>query len=126
MTGNKSDNFGNSKLMSMGFENQGFTLKKEGQAIKVNMFGVTLGTYNKFDELYKFIMRTKNTMTEVKNQLASQFNDEAYVKNLKAAIEYSKNLVQAKSERDFSDRGSFTGNKDFDKMYKDHTLRKMG
>ena len=69
MTGNKSDNFGNSKLMSLGFENQGFSIEKENKVIRVNMFGLTLGTYNKFEELYKFIMRTKNTMTRVGNQL---------------------------------------------------------
>jgi len=33
------------------------------------MFGVTLGSYNRFEELYKFAMRTKNTMTNVKDNL---------------------------------------------------------
>jgi hypothetical protein len=37
----------------------------------MNMFGVTLGTYNKFEELYKFLMRTKNTMTHVKDNLVT-------------------------------------------------------
>jgi hypothetical protein len=35
------------------------------------MFGLTLGSYNKFEELYKFIMRTKNTMLKVKDTMAS-------------------------------------------------------
>ena len=65
LTGNKSDQYGNSKLVSFGFENQGFNIIKEGNTIKMNMFGVTLGTYNRFEELYKFIMRTKNTVTKV-------------------------------------------------------------
>lgn len=35
------------------------------------MFGVTLGTYNRFEELYKFIMRTSNTITSVKETIES-------------------------------------------------------
>jgi hypothetical protein len=35
------------------------------------MFGLTLGTYNRFEELYKFGMRTKNTMMNVKELVES-------------------------------------------------------
>lgn len=59
MTGNKNDLYGNSKLMSFGVEDQGFTIQKTGKELTVNMFGITLGSYNKFEELYKFGMRTK-------------------------------------------------------------------
>ena len=57
--------------MSFGFENQGVKINKQDQVISMNMFGVTLGTYNKFEELYKFLMRTKNTVTSVADNLAA-------------------------------------------------------
>jgi predicted ATP-binding protein involved in virulence len=70
------------------------------------MFGVTLGSYNKFEELYKFIMRTKNTMLKVKDTMASQIKDEAYVQNLKKAIDTAKNIAPAsRSDRSYSDIG---------------------
>ena len=65
MTGNKSDNFGNTKLMSFGFEKQNLSITKEAENIRCNIFGMTLGSYNKFEELYKFASRTKNTVTGV-------------------------------------------------------------
>ena len=71
MTGNKSDFYGNSKLMSFGLEQQHFSLVKEGKSIKLNAFGITLGVFNRFEELYKFIMRTKNTMTSVSERISS-------------------------------------------------------
>lgn len=75
MTGNKSDFYGNSKLVSLGFENQGFVIQKVKNDIKTNFFGVTLGCHNRFEEVYKFIMRTKNTVTEVGEKLQSEFKD---------------------------------------------------
>ena len=71
MTGNKSDYYGNSKLMSFGLEQQHFSLVKSGKSIKLNAFGITLGVFNKFEEQYKFVMRTKNTMTSVQEKLTS-------------------------------------------------------
>ena len=65
MTGNKSDIYGNSKLVSVGFEDQGFSITKDGENIRMNFFGVTVGCYNRFEELYKFAMRTQNTVTQV-------------------------------------------------------------
>lgn len=62
LTGNKQDKYGNQKLISVGFENQSFQLLKQDKVIKLNMFGLTLGTYDKFEELYKFMMRTKYTV----------------------------------------------------------------
>mmetsp|Transcript_8327 Transcript_8327/g.13927 ORF Transcript_8327/g.13927 Transcript_8327/m.13927 type:complete len:183 (-) Transcript_8327:602-1150(-) len=100
MTGNKSDYFGNSKLVSLGFENQGFFVQKLRQEIQVNFFGVTVGTYNRFEELYKFIMRTKNTVTQVTSQLQSEMKDEQYLNDLKLAIERSKGLVVQGSKSD--------------------------
>ena len=63
MTGNKTDTYGNSELMSFGFENQGCKINKQDVQISMNMFGITLGTYNRLEELYKFMMRSMNTMT---------------------------------------------------------------
>ena len=57
--------------MSFGFEKQGFNIVKSDKTIKLNMFGVTLGCYNKFEELYKFVMRTKYTMMGIKERLES-------------------------------------------------------
>jgi hypothetical protein len=39
--------------------------------MKINMFGVTLGSYNQFEELYKFGMRTKNTVTSIKDNITN-------------------------------------------------------
>jgi len=55
MTGNKSDFFGNSKLMSVGFENQGFTVTKAQSTINCNFFGLTLGLYNSVEEVFNFV-----------------------------------------------------------------------
>ena len=41
------------------------------KVIKLNMFGLTLGTYNRFEELYKFGFRTKNTIMSVKEMVES-------------------------------------------------------
>lgn len=65
LTGNKQDQHGNSKLISLGFENQAFQLLKQEKVIKLNMFGLTFGTYDKIEELYKFMMRTKYTILSV-------------------------------------------------------------
>ena len=71
MTGNKSDSYGNSKLMSFGLENQVLTVTKIKKIIKLNAFGLTLGTYNSSEELYKFLMRSKNTMSSIFENLQS-------------------------------------------------------
>lgn len=78
MTGNKSDFYGNSKLMSFGFEKQHFSLSKDGKVIKLNAFGITLGIFNQFEELYKFAMRTNSTMISVRDRIKSQIKDEEY------------------------------------------------
>jgi hypothetical protein len=78
MTGNKSDFYGNSKLMSFGFEKQHFSLSKDGKVIKLNAFGITLGVFNQFEELFKFAMRTNSTMISVGERIKSQMKDEEY------------------------------------------------
>jgi hypothetical protein len=111
MTGNKSDYYGNSKLMSFGCEKQGFSIVKQNKAIKVNMFGLTLGSYNRFEELYKFLMRTKNTMLKVKETMTSQIKDEDYVQSLKKAIDTAKNIAPAsRSDRSYSEIGAGDNN----------------
>ena len=42
------------KLLSFGFENNGFNIKKIGPKIEINAFGVTLGVYDSFEEIYLF------------------------------------------------------------------------
>lgn len=111
MTGNKSDQIGNTKLMSFGFENQGFNILKEESQITMNMFGVTVGTYNRLEEVYMFAMRTKNTMENVKDRLAKQIDEEQYIKDMKQAVENAKNMARARSEKSYSDFGD---KEDFD------------
>ena len=44
-------------------------LLKQDKVIKLNMFGLTIGTYDKFEELYKFMMRTKYTVMSVQERV---------------------------------------------------------
>lgn len=92
LTGNKSDAYGNSKLLSFGFQEQGFTVKKHRDQIEVNVLGVTLGVYNTFEEVYKFAMRSQNTMLQVKDHVESSLKDDEYVQELKAAVEASRSV----------------------------------
>jgi len=90
MTGNKSDKDGNSKLTSFGFENQGFKISKEDKEITMNMFGITFGSYNKLEEVYKFVNRTKNTVTDAGKGMAKQLDEESYIKALQDAVKDAK------------------------------------
>lgn len=51
------------------------------------MFGLTLGTYDRFEELYKFMMRTKYTMMSVQERVQAQIEDTDEVREMKTAIE---------------------------------------
>lgn len=117
MTGNKSDYYGNSKLMSFGFENQGFTVSKNGAEMKINMFGVTLGTYNQFEELYKFVMRTKNTVSSIKDNITNQLDQEAYVQQMKEVIENAKHQICG-SKSDVSAEDIQVQENDFSQLYR--------
>jgi len=46
------------------------------------MFGLTIGTYDKFEELYKFLMRTKYTVVSAQDRVAEQIGDMDEVKDL--------------------------------------------
>ena len=72
------------------------------QVITMNMFGVTLGTYNRFEELYKFLMRTKNTVTNVTENLAQQVSDKKYVEELKQAVTDARGLQLHQSKSDIA------------------------
>lgn len=74
MTGNKRDFAGNARLMSFGVEKQGFSVDKSDSQILVNMFGLTLGSYSRFEDLYKFAMRTQNTIKGATAELASSIS----------------------------------------------------
>ena len=51
------------------------------------MFGLTIGTYDKFEELYKFMMRTKYTVQSVQERVYAQLEDTDEVREMKQAIE---------------------------------------
>ena len=51
------------------------------------MFGLTIGTYDKFEELYKFMMRTKYTVMSVQERVQAQIEDTDEVREMKQAIE---------------------------------------
>ena len=87
MTGNKSDQLGNQKLMSFGFANQRLTISKCGQVFKLYAFGMTLGTFTKIEELFKFMMRTKTTVMNVSENITTQIKNEDYMKKLKEAVD---------------------------------------
>lgn len=55
--------------------------------MKLNMFGLTIGTYERFEDLYKFMMRTKYTMQSVQERVTAQIEDTDEVKEMKQAIE---------------------------------------
>lgn len=97
MTGNKRDVAGNSRLMSFGVESQGFSVEKAEQQILINMFGLTLGSYNKFEELYKFGMRTNNTIKRATEELAGAISQEQYVLDMRNAIEEAKTARNGRS-----------------------------
>ena len=92
MTGNKSDQLGNSKLMSFGFAKQSMIISKSGQVFKLNCFGMTLGTFNKIEELYKFLLRTKTTVMSVGESVTSQIKNEDYMVTLKEAIDHARDF----------------------------------
>jgi hypothetical protein len=119
MTGNKSDPIGNAKLMSFGFEKQALNILKQGQQIKVNAFGVTLGAYSRIEELFKFLLRTKTTIIKVGEDVTSQIKDESYMKELKAAFESAQDLNISRSDMGNSDHSN-----DFKQMYvKQQTIK---
>lgn len=100
LTGNKSDAYGNSKLLSFGFQEQGFTLKKQRDTIEANMLGVTFGVYNSFEEVYTFAMRSQNTMLQVKDHVESSLKDDEYIQELKSAIDASRSHKDNASSND--------------------------
>ena len=64
ITGNRStDKYGNKKLMNFGCEEQKYKMTKTGDEISINICGWNIGTHDKFKELFKFVMRSKNTFT---------------------------------------------------------------
>jgi len=45
----------------------------------MNMFGLTLGSYNKLEEVYKFVLQTKNTIKAVSEGVATSLMKETYI-----------------------------------------------
>ena len=73
--------------MSFGVENQGFIMSKMDRTITMNMFGVTIGSYNRFEEVYKLLMRTKNTVVGVTENVKTALDKETYIQQLKETVE---------------------------------------
>jgi len=46
------------------------------------MFGLTIGTYDKIEELYKFLMRTKYTVVSAQERVTSQIGELDEVKEM--------------------------------------------
>jgi hypothetical protein len=83
------------------------------------MFGITLGSYNKFEELYKFGMRTKNTMQKVSEELAGVVSQEKYIQDMRHAIEEAKGL---KSGSFSNNGGSQNGSNNGIQQQNDHRM----
>lgn len=59
----REDRTGNKKLLSFGCEKQKYSIKKtEDNEIVMNVCGWTIKSFESFDLLYKFIVRTQNSM----------------------------------------------------------------
>ena len=99
MTGSKTDSIGNSKLVSFGFANQSFNICKIKNEIRINMFGVTLGTYTTFEQIYNFLMRTKNTAMKVLENVKDTVDQEAYVQHMKQAVDDIKSIKTSNARK---------------------------
>jgi hypothetical protein len=51
---------------------------------------MTVGTFTKLEELYKFILRTKTTVVSVSESITTQIKNEDYMIKLKEAIDHAK------------------------------------
>lgn len=63
------------------------------------MFGVTLGAYNSFEQIYMFLMRTKNTALKVVENVKTTLNQEEYVQSMRQVVEDLKGVQQVSSQR---------------------------
>lgn len=107
LTGNKTDAQGNQKLISLGFENQNIQITKQEKIIKINMFGLTIGTYDKFEELYKFLMRTKYTVVSAQERVTSQIAEIDEVNDMKSAIDNQRLNVNVNRSTHIQGRNSY-------------------
>lgn len=116
MVGSKTDTFGNTKLTSCGVAKQSFLIQKEGPTIALNMFGVTLGTYNSFEEIYKFLIKTKNTGAKVAARVKKQLDEEEHIQAMKEALEKAKANpnIQGSRSRASSQQSNQDGLRDSD------------
>jgi len=56
------------------------------------MFGMTVGTFTRLEELYKFMLRTKTTVMSVSESVTTQIKNEDYMKTLQTAIEQARDF----------------------------------
>ena len=57
------------------------------------MFGLTIGTYDRFEELYKFMIKTKYTIHGVQQRFQNQLEEFEEVQDFRAAIEEQREHV---------------------------------
>jgi hypothetical protein len=67
-TGSKNtDKFGNKKLFNFGCEQQKYSIEKKGESIKSKICGWNIGSNGKFEEHYKFLVKTHNEIGVISN-----------------------------------------------------------
>jgi len=92
MTGSKcNDSFGNKKLMNFGCEDQKYSVKKKGENINIKVCGWTIGAHNNLQELYKFLLKSKEMVSQTGDTIMNEMSEEAYVKQLIEEVERCKN-----------------------------------
>ena len=53
---------------------------------------MTVGTFTRLEELYKFMLRTKTTVMSVSESVTTQIKNEDYMKTLQTAIEQARDF----------------------------------
>ena len=91
MTGSKcNDTFGNKKLMNFGCEDQKYGVNKKGESINFKVCGWTIGCHEKIEDLYKFLVRTKDMAAKTRSTLINEISEETYIKQLIEEVERCK------------------------------------
>lgn len=92
MTGSKcNDTFGNKKLMNFGCEDQKYSVKKKGENINIKVCGWTIGAHDSLQELYKFLIKSKDMVHKTSSVIIQEMSEEAYMKQLMEEVERCKN-----------------------------------
>ena len=91
-TGSKNqDKFGNKKLFNFGCEQQKYSIVKKGESIKSKICGWNIGSNGKFEEHYKFLIKTYNEINVIGGQMFEEFSEDKYIKMLLNEVNKTKN-----------------------------------